>query len=137
MVRVTRVVFMGTPEFALPSLAALLAACTVVGVVTQPDRPAGRGRQVVSPPVKAVAEAAGVPVIQPQRLREPEAMAQLQAWAPDLIVVTAFGQILKPAVLDLPPRAASMSMPRCSRAIAAPRPLPPPSSPATPTPASL
>jgi methionyl-tRNA formyltransferase len=103
MVRVTRVVFMGTPDFALPSLAALLAACTVVGVVTQPDRPAGRGRQVVSPPVKAVAEGAGVPVIQPQRLREPEAMAQLQAWAPDLIVVTAFGQILKPAVLDLPP----------------------------------
>jgi methionyl-tRNA formyltransferase len=100
---VTRVVFMGTPAFAVPSLSALLSAATVVGVVTQPDRPAGRGRQTVAPPVKDVALAAGVPVIQPQRLREPAAMAQLQAWAPDVIVVAAFGQILKPAVLDLPP----------------------------------
>jgi methionyl-tRNA formyltransferase len=94
---------MGTPEFAVPSLAALLRAHTVVGVVSQPDRPAGRGRQVAAPPVKTVALAAGVPVIQPRRLSEPTAMEQLTAWAPDLIVVTAFGQILKPAVLDLPP----------------------------------
>jgi methionyl-tRNA formyltransferase len=99
---VTRIVFMGTPEFAVPTLAALLKHYRVAGVVTQPDRPAGRGRQVAAPPVKTTAQAAGVPVIQPQRLREPEAMAQLQAWAPELIVVAAFGQILKPAVLDLP-----------------------------------
>jgi methionyl-tRNA formyltransferase len=100
---VARIVFMGTPAFAVPSLAALLAQHTLVGVVTQPDRPAGRGRQVVEPPVKQAARAAGVPVIQPQRLRELEALAQLTAWSPDLIVVAAFGQILRPAVLDLPP----------------------------------
>jgi methionyl-tRNA formyltransferase len=94
---------MGTPAFAVPSLAALLAQQTVIGVVTQPDRPAGRGRQVVESPVKRAARAAGVPVIQPQRLREPEPMDQLRAWAPDLIVVAAFGQILRPGVLDLPP----------------------------------
>jgi methionyl-tRNA formyltransferase len=75
----------------------------VVGVVTQPDRPAGRGRQLEASPVKQFAGQAGLPVIQPQRLREPEALAQMQAWSPDLIVVAAFGQILRPAVLDLPP----------------------------------
>jgi methionyl-tRNA formyltransferase len=100
---VARIVFMGTPAFAVPSLQALLAQHEVVGVVTQPDRPAGRGRQVVEPAVKQAALAAGVPVIQPKRLREPEAVAQLRAWAPDVIVVAAFGQILRPEVLDLPP----------------------------------
>jgi methionyl-tRNA formyltransferase len=98
-----RIVFMGTPEFAVASLRALAEAHTVVGVVTQPDRPAGRGRQVEPPPVKQFATQSGLPVIQPQRLREPAALAQLQAWAPELIVVAAFGQILRPAVLDLPP----------------------------------
>ncbi len=93
---------MGTPEFAVPSLKALVQAHRVVGVVAQPDRPAGRGRQVASPPVKAAAQAAGLPIIQPRRLSEPAAMAQLQAWQPDLIVVAAFGQILRPAVLELP-----------------------------------
>ncbi len=99
-----RIVFMGTPEFAVVSLRALAAAHTVVGVVTQPDRPAGRGRQLEPSPVKQFSAQAGLPVIQPQRLREPEALAQLQVWAPDLIVVAAFGQILRPAVLDMPPR---------------------------------
>jgi methionyl-tRNA formyltransferase len=99
-----RIVFMGTPDFAVASLQALAQAHTILGVVTQPDRPAGRGRQTVPPPVKDFALQAGLPVIQPQRLREPEAMAQLQAWAPELIVMAAFGQILRPAVLDLPPR---------------------------------
>ncbi|MCS6909243.1 MAG: methionyl-tRNA formyltransferase [Anaerolineales bacterium] len=99
----TRVVFMGTPQFAVPSLRALLEHARVVGVATQPDRPAGRGQQLGESPVKQVAQAAGVPVIQPEKLREPEALAQLKAWQPDLIVVAAFGQILKPAVLDLPP----------------------------------
>jgi methionyl-tRNA formyltransferase len=103
MRRVARIVFMGTPAFAVASLQALLQQHTVAGVVTQPDRPAGRGRQVVEPAVKQAARAAGVPIIQPRRLREPEAMAQLRAWAPDVIVVAAFGQILRPEVLDLPP----------------------------------
>ncbi len=93
---------MGTPDFAVPSLTALIEHYPVVGVVTQPDGTSKRGRALVPTPVKAAAEAAGVPVIQPRRLREPEAMAQLTAWAPDVIVVAAFGQILRPAVLDLP-----------------------------------
>jgi len=98
-----RIVFMGTPDFAVATLRALVGAHTVVGVVTQPDRPAGRGRQLDRSPVKQFAAHSGLPVIQPQRLREPDALAQLQAWAPELIVVAAFGQILRPAVLDLPP----------------------------------
>jgi methionyl-tRNA formyltransferase len=102
---VTRVVFMGTPAFAVPALQALLAwgPAEVAGVVTQPDRPAGRGRQVAESAVKQAARQAGLPVIQPHRLREPEAMRQLRAWAPGLIVVAAFGQLLRPEVLDLPP----------------------------------
>lgn len=99
---VIRIAFMGSPDFAVPSLRALAAAFTVVGVVTQPDREAGRGRILVAPPVKAAALELGLPVVQPEKLRSPEAMAQLQAWVPDLIVVAAFGQILRPAVLDLP-----------------------------------
>ena len=98
----TRIVFMGTPEFAVVTLRALVRAHTVAGVVTQPDRPAGRGRRLEPSPVKQFATQAGLPVIQPRRLREPEAMAQLLDWAPELIVVAAFGQILRPAVLDLP-----------------------------------
>jgi methionyl-tRNA formyltransferase len=98
-----RVVFMGTPAFAVPSLHTLHRTQTVLGVVTQPDRPAGRGRKLVASPVKAAAAALGLPVLQPQRLREPEALARLTGWKPDLIVVAAFGQILKPVVLDLPP----------------------------------
>lgn len=100
-----RVVFMGSPEFALASLRALAAwdEASVVGVVTQPDRPAGRGRQLTAPPVKTLALALGIPVIQPERLRAKEPMQQLRDWAPDLIVVAAFGQILRPAVLELPP----------------------------------
>lgn len=98
-----RVVFMGSPEFALPSLRRLAETCEVVGVVTQPDRPSGRGRALAPPPVKLLAEELHLPVIQPQRLKEPAAMEQLAAWKPDVIVVTAFGQILRQAVLDLPP----------------------------------
>ncbi len=97
-----RVVFMGSPEFALPSLRALAGAYDVVGVVTQPDRASGRGRELKQPPVKALALELGLSVIQPERLRQPEAMEQLRAWNPDLIVVVAFGQILKPDVLALP-----------------------------------
>jgi methionyl-tRNA formyltransferase len=98
-----RIVFMGSPEFALPSLRGLAASYPLVGVVTQPDRPAGRGRELTPPPVKQLAVQLGIPVIQPLRLKEPGAMQQLQDWSPDVIVVAAFGQILRPAVLDLPP----------------------------------
>lgn len=97
-----RVVFMGSPDFALPSLRLLSQKYQVVGVVTQPDRASGRGRELKSPPVKTLAQELQIPVIQPQKLREPEAMQQLREWAPDLIVVAAFGQILKNDVLDLP-----------------------------------
>ncbi len=99
----TNIVFMGTPAFAVPTLRALAEHYSVVGVVTQPDRPAGRGQQLEVPAVKRLALALNLPLIQPQRLRDPEAMRQLAAWAPDLIVVAAFGQILRPAVLSLPP----------------------------------
>lgn len=99
----TRLVLMGSPEFALPSLRTLARQFDLVGVVTQPDRPAGRGRKLTPPPVKLLAEQLAIPVTQPRRLREPQAMAQLRIWAPDAIVVAAFGQILKPEVLDLPP----------------------------------
>jgi methionyl-tRNA formyltransferase len=96
------VVFMGSPDFALSTLRALHENYSLVGVVTQPDRVAGRGRELKPPPVKTLALALGVPIIQPVKLREPEAMGQLQAWSPDVIVVAAFGQILKKDVLDLP-----------------------------------
>jgi methionyl-tRNA formyltransferase len=97
-----RIVFMGSPEFALPTLQALVDSISVIGVITQPDRPAGRGRTLTPPPVKLLAQSLGIPVIQPERLREPVAMEQLRTWAPDMIIVAAFGQILRPAVLDLP-----------------------------------
>lgn len=93
---------MGSPDFALPALRALHAHYPVVGVVTQPDRAAGRGRELKPPPVKTLALELGIPLIQPEKLREPGAMEQLRAWSPDVIVVAAFGQILKQEVLDLP-----------------------------------
>jgi methionyl-tRNA formyltransferase len=98
---IMRSVFMGSPEFALPALESLKRQTQIVGVVTQPDRPAGRGREVSSPPVRILAEKLGLPVIQPEKLRSPEAMGQLRAWQPEIIVVAAFGQILRPEVLDL------------------------------------
>ena len=98
----TKVVFMGSPDFALPSLRALAERYEVAGVVTQPDRASGRGREIKMPPVKTLAQELGLPLIQPEKLRAPEAMDQLRAWAPDLVVVAAFGQILKKDVLDLP-----------------------------------
>ncbi len=102
MASTQRIVFMGSPDFALSTLRALHENYSVVGVVTQPDRASGRGRELRPPPVKTLAIELGLPVIQPERLREPEAMENLHAWAPDLIVVAAFGQILKQDVLDLP-----------------------------------
>ena len=98
-----RIVFMGSPDFALPTLKGLNENYDVAGVVTQPDRPAGRGRALTPPPVKTMAQSYGIPVIQPHRLKEPEAMDQLRQWDPDLIVVAAFGQILRPEALEIPP----------------------------------
>lgn len=99
-----RIVFMGTPEFAVPSLEALLQSeDQVVGVISQPDRPKGRGQQLVAPPVKVIAERAGLPVVQPLKIRTPEFMQTLSSWKPDLIAVTAFGRILHAPILQLPP----------------------------------
>jgi len=98
----SRIVFMGTPEFALPTLERLTAHYPVVGVVTQPDRHAGRGQRVVMPPVKEVALAEGIPVFQPERLRKNlEAVEHIRAWSPDVMVVAAYGQILPPSVLEI------------------------------------
>ncbi len=94
---------MGTPDFAVPSLKKLIETQQVVGVVTQPDRPAGRGQQLRPSPVKAAAEEAGIPVYQPKSLRSEEAAAPIRQWDPDVIIVAAFGQILKPHLLDMPP----------------------------------
>jgi methionyl-tRNA formyltransferase len=98
-----RVIFMGTPRFAVPTLKALAEAHQVAGVVTQPDRPAGRGRDLHQSAVKREAVALDLPVFQPRSLRTPEAVAQLAAWRPEVIAVAAFGQILTEEVLDLPP----------------------------------
>ena len=97
-----RIVFMGTPEFALPTLERLATHYPLVGVVTQPDRPAGRGRRMVASPVKEFALAEGIPLFQPERLRRMEAVERIRAWAPDLIAVAAYGQILRPSVLEIP-----------------------------------
>ena len=97
------VIFMGTPHFAVPSLQKLIESQTVVGVITQPDRPAGRGRRPRPSPVKIAAEEAGLPIYQPESLRGEEAAAPLRLWQPDVIVVAAYGQILRPHVLTLPP----------------------------------
>ncbi len=95
---------MGTPEFAVPCLQALIETQRVVGVVTQPDKPAGRGNKLRPSPVKLAAEAAGIPVYQPRSLRKEESAEPLREWQPDVIVVAAFGQILRPHVLSLPPK---------------------------------
>jgi methionyl-tRNA formyltransferase len=98
-----RIVFMGTPEFAVPTLEALAEAHQVVGVVTQPDQASGRGRQLRESPIKRAALERGLPLFQPQTLRTPEALARLADWEPEVIAVAAFGQILLQDVLDLPP----------------------------------
>ena len=98
-----RTVFMGTPDFAVPCLARLAEISEVVGVVTQPDKKRGRGQKLTPSPVKAFAEAHDLPVYQPQKVREEGFVAELEALAPELIVVVAFGQILPQRVLDIPP----------------------------------
>ena len=98
-----RTIFMGTPEFAVPCLARLAEISEVVGVVTQPDKKRGRGQKVAPSPVKVFADAHGLPVYQPQRIREEEFIAKLARLASELIVVVAFGQILPQRILDIPP----------------------------------
>ncbi len=98
---------MGSPEFALPTLRRLIESeHEIVAVVCQPDRPAGRGRALRPPPVKELAAAKGLPVLQPERVNAPDALASLRALAPDAIVIAAFGQILKRPLLDIPRRGA-------------------------------
>jgi methionyl-tRNA formyltransferase len=98
-----RIVFLGTPQFAVPTLECLLASRhTVVGVVTQPDRARGRGQKVSDSPVKTVALAHGLPIVQPEKLRRPEVIETLRSWNPDLGVVAAYGKIIPKNILELP-----------------------------------
>jgi methionyl-tRNA formyltransferase len=99
-----RVVFFGSPAFAVPFLEAVAQATNVVAVVSQPDRPAGRGKQLAAPAVKVAAAHLGFPVLQPERVRTPEFAAELGALDADLFVVVAYGRILPQALLDLPRR---------------------------------
>ena len=98
------IVFMGTPEIAAATLEALFESHDLlVGVVTQPDRPSGRGQRPVRSPVCKLAEAHGVPVIAPEKIRAPEVLETLRVWRPQIIVVVAYGRILPKTILDLPP----------------------------------
>jgi methionyl-tRNA formyltransferase len=100
-----RLIFMGTPAFAVPSLTRLLqAGHEVVLVVTQPDRPAGRGKTLRTPAVKDTAEQAGLSVIQPVKIRDAEVVGRMRRASPEVVVVVAFGQLLPRAVLDIPPK---------------------------------
>lgn len=98
-----RVVFMGTPDFSVPTLEKIIeAGHEVIGVVTQPDKAKGRGKKVLFPPVKETALAHNLPVYQPKRARDPEFIEEMKALNPDVMVVVAFGQILPKAILDIP-----------------------------------
>ena len=99
-----RILFMGTSEFAVPALRELIAhRFELMGVVTQPDRPSGRGKRLNPPPVKVIATEHNLPVYQPEKVRKPDFMSVLERLAPDVIVVAAFGQLLPQTVLDIPP----------------------------------
>ena len=99
-----RIVFMGSPDFAVPSLDRVVADChSVALVVTQPDRPAGRGRDLRPPAVKRAAERHGLPLVQPERVSDPAVLAPLREARPEVVVVVAFGQFLPRAVRALPP----------------------------------
>ena len=98
-----RALFFGSPDFAVPCLHAMQAVTDLRGVVSQPDRPAGRGRELHPPPVKVAAQALGVPVWQPEKIRTPDFEATLRALQADIFVVVAYGRILPPALLAIPP----------------------------------
>lgn len=100
-----RIVFMGTPDFACPTLQTLIERGeNILAVITQPDRPKGRGQKLAPPPVKELAQRHDIPVLQPPRVREPAFIQVIREYAPDVIVVVAFGQILPKALLDIPPK---------------------------------
>jgi len=101
--RKLRVVFLGTPEFAVPALHALVDEVDLLAVVTQPDRPQGRGRRVAPPPVAAAARRLGLRVLQPARLKDPAVIEMLRALQPDVLVTVAYGKIIPPQLLSLPP----------------------------------
>ena len=101
-----KIVFMGTSDFAVPVLEALIVDHDVLAAVTQPDRPAGRSQQLRQSPVKRIAVGAGLPVFQPRRIRQSHAIDVLRQWDADFFAVAAYGQILPPAVLNLPKYAA-------------------------------
>jgi methionyl-tRNA formyltransferase len=100
-----RLIYLGTPRFAVPTLEAILqVGHEVAAVVTQPDRPKGRGHALAESPVKQCALAAGLPVLQPERLRRPEAVAALREIAPEIMVIVGYGQIIPQSVIDIAPR---------------------------------
>ena len=98
-----RIVFMGTPSFAIPCLQNLIERHRIVGVVTQPDRPSGRGRELQESPVKQIANELGLPIMQPISMKSETVLKQIEEWRPTVIVVVAFGQLLPESLLDLPP----------------------------------
>ena len=102
---VVDVIFLGTPQFAVPTLEALVAeGHKVLAVYTQPDRPKGRGGSVTASPVKQSAERFGLPIHQPERIRRPDSVELLRSLKPDAMVIVGYGQIIPPAILDIPPR---------------------------------
>ena len=127
-----RILFMGTPAFAVPSLERLIAdGHEVCGVFTQPDKPKNRGMKLLPPPVKECALAHDIPVYQPTKLRDGTALETIQSLAPELIVVAAYGRILPDDILAAPPRDASTSIPPCCPGTGVPPPSTGPSSTAT------
>ncbi len=99
-----KIVFMGTPDYAAAALKALIGAGhEILAVVTQPDKPKGRSKELVPTPVKLCAQQAGIPVMQPRRIKMPEAVAELYRYPADVYIVAAFGQILSQKILDIPP----------------------------------
>jgi methionyl-tRNA formyltransferase len=97
-----RTLFLGTPEFAVPSLKALASCHEVAAVYTQPDRPKGRGNQLAESPVKVAAKEIGIQVYQPERIRRPGSVDQLRGFAPDLMVVVGYGQLIPQSIIDIP-----------------------------------
>ena len=98
-----KIIYMGTPDFAVPSLKALLdSGENIVCVITQPDRPKGRGRKLTPPPIKELALRAGLPVLQPEKIRDEEFLVKLKGFNPDLIVLAAYGRILTDSLINLP-----------------------------------
>jgi methionyl-tRNA formyltransferase len=99
-----RLVFLGTPDFAVPALEAVARTHEVVSVITQPDRPKGRRHELALPPVKMAAEQLGIPVYQPERIRKPEAQAHVAGLRPEIMIVVGYGQIIPQSVIDIAPR---------------------------------